>query len=329
MNKIIDLRMDISVIIPTWNEERCIESCLKAIRFQETRAEYEIIVCDAKSDDKTVDIAKKYADKIVAIDIHSPGISRNTGAKQAAGNYLVFVDADTILSKNYLERVMEKFKDPELLGFSAGFIFSRRTEKLIFTEKITNSYLSFRDKVTLTTLVGFNLAVRKKAFNTINGFRDVPLEDGEFSIRLRKLGKIRYFTDFYVITSSRRLEEMGLLGTIKYYLEMDLARRDPKIGKLLLYNGYVKCKVDDLLLQEEFARIFSSKVSFSEMDITIRDYIQRKSDDLLEIMHKTTREQFARKITEISESIAELKLRAKISKMDVDRAIKLVKGRIK
>ncbi|RLI89307.1 MAG: hypothetical protein DRO62_01890 [Candidatus Altiarchaeales archaeon] len=143
------------------------------------------------------------------------------------------------------------------------------------------------------------------------------------------MGKIRYFTDFYVITSSRRLDEMGLLGTIKYYLEMDLARRDPGIGRLLSYNEYVKCKVDDLLLQKEFARIFSSRVSSSEMDITIRDYIQRKSDELLRIMHKTTREQFVRKITEISESIAELKLRAKISKIDVDRAIKLIKERMR
>ena len=321
--------MDISVIVPAWNEESCIESCLRAIRSQETGAEYEVIVCDAKSEDKTPEIARRYADKIVTIDIHSPGISRNMGAKQATGDYLVFVDADTVLPPGYLERVMEKFKDPELLGFSAGFIFSRRNERLIFTEKITNSYLSFRDRVGMTTLVGFNLAVRKKAFDTINGFRDVPLEDGEFSIRLRRLGKIRYFTDFYVITSSRRLDEMGLLGTIKYYLEMDLARRDPRIGRLLSYNEYVKCKVDDLLLQKEFARIFSSNVSFSKMDITVMDYIQRKSDDLLKIMHKTTREQFVRKITEISESIAELKLRAKISKMDVDRAIKLIKERMR
>ena len=90
--------MDISVIVPAWNEESCIESCLRAIRSQETGAEYEVIVCDAKSEDKTPEIARRYADKIVTIDIHSPGISRNMGAKQATGDYLVFVDADTVLS---------------------------------------------------------------------------------------------------------------------------------------------------------------------------------------------------------------------------------------
>ncbi len=322
--------MIVSVIVPTWNEEKCIEACLKSIKSQRTSIVYEIVVCDANSRDKTPEIARRYADKIVTVDIHSPGISRNKGAEQAAGRYLVFVDADTVLPPDYLDKVIGKFDhDPGLLGFSAGFIFSKRTDKLVFTEKITNSYLSFRDRAGLTTLVGFNIAVRKDAFNEVNGFRDVPLEDGEFSIRLRKSCKIRYFTDFYVVTSSRRLEEMGLLGTIRYYLEMDLARRDPKIGKLLLYNSYVKCKVDDLALQKEFARIFRSKASFSEMDITVRDYIQKKADNLLGIMHKMTSEQFTAKITEISKSMAELKLKARISETDVDRAIKLIKNRIK
>jgi glycosyltransferase involved in cell wall biosynthesis len=317
--------MDVSVIVPAWNEEKCIESCLKAINAQNTRVEYEIIVCDAESRDKTLETARRYADKIVTVEAHSPAISRNRGAEEATGEYLVFVDADTILPPEYLERVVEKFRDHELMGFSAGFIFSNRSEKLIFTEKITNSYLRFRDTVGLTTLVGFNIAVRKEAFNAVNGFRDVPLEDGEFSIRMRKSKKIRYFTDFYVITSSRRLDEMGLLGTIRYYLEMDLARRDPNISRLLLYNKYLKCTVDDLALQKEFARIFNSRTSLSEVDITVRDYIQKKAGNLREIMHKMTREQFATKITEISKSIADLKLMDRISKMDVDRAIKLIK----
>lgn len=322
--------MNISVIIPTWNEEKYIESCLRAIRSQKTQAEYEVILCDARSEDRTVDIAEKYADRIINIDTHSIGISRNTGAKKANGKYLVFVDADTVIPPNYLEKVMEKFSnDPELLGFSAGFIFSQRIEKLIFTEKIINSYLEFRDKVGLATLLGFNIGVRKEAFNAINGFRNVPLEDGEFSIRLRKLGKVRYFKDFYVVTSSRRLEEMGLLGTLRYYLEMDLATRDKRIRKLLAYNEYVKCKIDDLALQKEFERIFSSKVTSLDFDITVKDYIQKKANSLLKFMNKTTREQFVDRITEVSKSIAELKLKPKVNKIDVNHAINLIKEKIK
>lgn len=321
--------MDISVIIPTWNEEKYIESCLKSIRSQKTHAEYEVLVCDARSEDRTREIADRYADRIILSDVRSIGIQRNLGAEKATGNYLIFVDADTILSENYLEKVMEKFKsDPELLAFSARFMFPKRTEKLIFAEKITNSYLGFRGKMGLAILLGFNTCVRRDIFERSGGFRDVPLEDGEFGFRLRRLGKTKYFTDFYVVTSSRRLEEMGLLGTLRYYLEMDLATRDPKIGKLLTYNEYVKCKIDDLALQKEFARIFSSK-SAMNLDITVRDYIQKKADDLFGIMHKTTREQFVNKIVEVSKSISELKLMDRVSKLDVDRAIRVIKEKIR
>jgi len=324
--------MDISVIVPTLNEEESIEPCLKSIRSQNTEHDYEIIVSDSGSKDRTIEIARKYVNKIVT---SKKGIApaRNTGAKHAEGSILVFIDADTILPKNYLEKVMENFiNDPELLAFSAGFAFSNRDSKLIFIEKITNSYLVFRDKIGLAILPGFNLAIRQDIFKSTGGFRDVPLEDGEFAFRLRKLGKTRYFTDFYVITSSRRLERMGLLGTIRYYLEMDLATRDPRIGKLLTYTDYTSCRIDESMLHREFSRI-GKCTSEIRIDLTIQDYIQRKTDEVVEAadlkrVEQLTREQLLKWITNVSESIAELKLRAKVSKVDVDGAIKLIKEKV-
>ena len=321
--------MDISVIIPTWNEEGYIEDCLKSISSQNINADYEIIVCDAKSDDRTVDIAKKYADRIVLSDRKSIGIQRNLGAKYAEGRYLVFIDADTILPENYLEKVMEKFETyKELLAFSARFIFSKRDEKLVFTERITNSYLEFRDKVGSPILLGFNTCVRRDAFESIGGFKDVPLEDGEFGFRMRRYGKTRYFTDFYVITSSRRLDEMGLLGTLRYYFEMDLATRNRSIGKLLIYNEYIPCRVDNKILQKEFSKIFSPNIP--PMDMKIRDYIKKKSGELLSMYgaYKTTTEQFLEKVIDVSKSVAELKLIKRVNKKDVDRAIKLIRERM-
>ncbi|HIE34124.1 MAG TPA: glycosyltransferase, partial [Candidatus Altiarchaeales archaeon] len=195
--------MDISVIVPTLNEEKSIEVCLKSIKSQKTNKEYEIIVSDCESEDKTVEIARRYADNIVFSKKKSIAVARNTGAKSAKGKYLVFIDADTVMPENYLEKVFEKFeKDPDLVGFSSGFRFSRNDGKIKLIEKFTNSYLLFRDKIGMVTMPGFSTSVRKEVFDSLNGFKDVLLEDGEFSIRLRRTGKTRYFSDFYVITSS-------------------------------------------------------------------------------------------------------------------------------
>ncbi|MEI6553016.1 MAG: glycosyltransferase, partial [bacterium] len=85
----------ISFIIPTRNEEGTIENTLKCINSYS--GEKEIIVSDGGSSDKTIEIARKYANKIL---IHSGPKrqnipeGRNTGAKEAVGNFIVFIDAD-------------------------------------------------------------------------------------------------------------------------------------------------------------------------------------------------------------------------------------------
>jgi len=72
--------MDISVIVPTFNEEKYIEATLKSIKNQKTDLEYEIIVSDCKSQDKTVSISRKYADKIVSTSKRTIASGRNNGA---------------------------------------------------------------------------------------------------------------------------------------------------------------------------------------------------------------------------------------------------------
>jgi len=322
--------MDISVIVPTLNEEKSIEVCLKSIRSQKTNKEYEIIVSDCGSEDNTVEIARRYADKVVFSKKKSIAVARNTGAKYANGKYLVFIDADTVMPENYLEKVSEKFeKDPNLLGFSSGFRFSRNDGKIKLIEKFTNSYLSFRDRVGMVTMPGFSTSVRKEVFDSLNGFRDVPLEDGEFSIRLRKSGKTRYFSDFYVITSSRRLDEMGLLGTLRYYFEMDLARREPGLKKFLPYGSYMPLRIEEDALVREFSRIYDETVNL-RMDSQLRRYMEKQSRDFIDILKKTeelkklTRKQFFDRIAKTSKSIAELKLVPMITKKDVDRAIRII-----
>ena len=219
--------MDISIIVPTYNEEKYIEANLKSIKNQETDLDYEIIVSDCKSNDKTIEIAKKYAGKIVISEKRSPAYARNTGALAAKGEILVFIDADTQILPDYLEFIFRKFKKiSHLVGLSTSFRFSKQSPKLIFAEEITNSYLLMRSQLDHATLPGFNTCVLKDKFEKVGGFKNSVLEDVQLSKDLNLLGKVKYLPEKKVITSSRKLERVGVLGTLRYYFDLAIIEND-------------------------------------------------------------------------------------------------------
>ena len=113
----------VSFIIPTLEEEKVIEKILKNLK-EISAIDYEIIVSDGGSKDKTVEIAKKYGVKVVENNSgqrQNIGIGRNEGAKAAAGEFLVFLDADIYIPEpdKFFKRALQDFKDtPNLLGLS-------------------------------------------------------------------------------------------------------------------------------------------------------------------------------------------------------------------
>ncbi|OGH20054.1 MAG: hypothetical protein A3D74_03985 [Candidatus Levybacteria bacterium RIFCSPHIGHO2_02_FULL_37_13] len=106
MNK----KTQVSIIVPTKNEEGNILRCIRSIRQQKFDGTLEIILVDNNSEDKTVEIAKKLVDKII---IAGPERStqRNVGAKSAHGDWLLFLDADMELSRNVIEECLSLTKN--------------------------------------------------------------------------------------------------------------------------------------------------------------------------------------------------------------------------
>ncbi len=102
--------MKLSVIIPTYNEENVIEDCLVSL-FRQTYADFEVIVVDDGSKDKTLEIVKEIERKNNRLKIFrqkhkGPGKARNLGAGKAGGEILVFVDADMTFDKNFLKNLV-------------------------------------------------------------------------------------------------------------------------------------------------------------------------------------------------------------------------------
>ena len=216
---------EISVIIPVLNEANYLEATLQSIANQNTNTPYELIVSDNGSTDGSLDIAKRYTDRVLCCEEHGIGAGRHLGATNASASskYFVFIDADTVVPGYYLAYVYDTFEtNPNLVAFSTGFEFSERSEQIKLAETVANKYFLMRDRLLSVTLPGFNTCVRRDAYFECGGYRNVLLEDVDFSRRICKVGETKFFPHIKVTNSSRRLESMGLLGTVYYYAQLDL-----------------------------------------------------------------------------------------------------------
>ena len=101
----------LSIIIPALNEEKYLPLLLESIEKQKP-FDYEIILADAGSTDKTMEIAKKYNCKIVPGGLPAKG--RNEGAKVSTGDILFFLDADVVLPPDFFEKSLSEFKKRNL-----------------------------------------------------------------------------------------------------------------------------------------------------------------------------------------------------------------------
>lgn len=205
------LEKQLSIIVPAYNEEAFIEKCLSALNNQTvSRKSYEIIVSDSSSTDSTVEVAKSLADKVVTCRKQSAGFGRNFGAKFASAEKLAFIDADTIACSEWAEGALKA-----LDSFAAATGPFSIVEKNSFIDSLFYKWWDFQTRISVVAnfplFPGFNIAVRKQYFSKIVGFREdnMTCEDLDFSLRMRKIGKIGYSDRMIVTTSSRRLKHIG------------------------------------------------------------------------------------------------------------------------
>lgn len=231
---------DVSVIVPALNEEKNIAKCLRSIRKQKTCLDYEIIVSDSHSSDKTREIAEKYADKVVN-SRRKIYLGRNMGARHAKGSVFVFIDADTTIPKNYISTVHSVITgDNSIIGLSCAFKFDKRTRLMKAIEEISNYFLMVNGFSGKGGLLGFNSVFTKKIFKKLKGFPNSPVEDKAMGTRAKKLGRVVFLPEPKVTTSSRRFETMGTFRSILYYTGLSLTThiQQERIRKLLKYTMF-------------------------------------------------------------------------------------------
>jgi glycosyltransferase involved in cell wall biosynthesis len=222
----------VSVIVPTLNEEKYIEATLLSIRNQDYKGKYEIIVVDSNSKDRTVEIARKYADKVIVTKRKGVSVGRNIGAKVAKGEILLFVDADTVLSPNVISKVVKHLRRRKVVGVVIPILCDNLKDWFIsILGEISYYALS---KINLHPLRATCFGCKKKAFFKVGCFdeRLHLAEDIELGSRLKKIGKIEYITDAYAIGSSRRVKKWGIIKQLSAwpfgYIKIKIFNKQPE-----------------------------------------------------------------------------------------------------
>jgi len=198
--------IEISVIIPTFNEEETISQCLETVI---DIPGIEVIVADGGSTDRTVEIAEQHRDVKVVTSVMGRSIQMNKGAESSCGGILLFLHADCVLPREAILNVRAVFEGSLFVG--GAFKIRLLSDKLFY--RVIEKGINFRSKIFKLPYGDQGLFVKRSVFEQLGGFREMPnCEDLDFVCRLKKQGKI-IVLDERVSSSIRRWENHGILRT--------------------------------------------------------------------------------------------------------------------
>lgn len=164
--------MLISIIVPVFNAQNYIEKCIKSIICQ-TYIDWELLLVDDGSTDSSYEICKKYINKKINVfHKNNGGVSsaRNYGLKKSKGDYIVFIDADDYVDKNYLKNLYDNIRDNDLVVSGYKEVYSNgKVNKRNFGEKnMTIEYIKNKfDELYLSNFFNspFNKLYKKSLIN--------------------------------------------------------------------------------------------------------------------------------------------------------------------
>ncbi len=206
-----------SIVVPTYNEEANIVACLQSLSRQTLdRDEYEIIVVDGNSKDRTRELAKKYADVVMTQTSNKVGGARNDGAMRARGEIIANTDADCIVPPNWLEIIQHDFRRYDIAQLYGAVypIEDGIKNRLFLIGANMFSMLGYYTGALYYTL-GCNTAFNKKAFIKAGMYRCIDAgDDLEIVKRIQKMGRVMLDSRMRVGFSMRRYQQFGTVKSL-------------------------------------------------------------------------------------------------------------------
>ncbi|HUI71143.1 MAG TPA: glycosyltransferase family A protein [Spirochaetia bacterium] len=221
--------MTISIVIPAYNEENFIGPCLRSV-LREIRCcgfPAEVVVVNNASTDRTRDVACMFSG-VRIVDEPCKGLSsaRHRGYLESRGDLVVNVDADCIMPRGYLARVIRQFAAEKRLALLTGpFLYhdlpqvSQIVTIIFYLFQFVPNTIGQRILRIGAVAQGGNFTARRSALEKVGGY-DTSLtfygEDTDIAIRLSRVGLVRFSFQILMKTSGRRLRKEGVLraGTL-------------------------------------------------------------------------------------------------------------------
>jgi len=223
-----------SIVIPALNEETVIGKCLDSIAHLEfPRRNFEVIIVDNGSSDRTREIAEAHRNDVQLTLLLRPEVNisalRNAGAVASSGKFLIFLDADMIVPKGWLQQVVTlfassnadilggSFKVPKNSSWVARVWFARRAKAV----NLSPSYVP-----------SGNLMIRRSQFDLIGGFDESlrTSEDCDFCCRARTMGlRMAIYDDISVV-------HLGSPQTLQAFFKREIWHGSSVLRVFLLHS---------------------------------------------------------------------------------------------
>ena len=219
--------MKLSLIIPAYNEEKCIEDTIYEIYYYAGTYFHEVIIVDNASLDRTSELVRRFIDshnlynfRLVREERKGITRARQRGFEEATGDIIAFIDADCRPTVDWFIRVLVEFESNSKLACISGAyryydLSPYNPMQYLFKYAcVIGSYLSG------CVVLGGNFAIRRSILEQMGGF-DTNIkffgEDTNTGRRAKQFGKVKFSTKLEMLTSARRFVGDGWFKTIYNY----------------------------------------------------------------------------------------------------------------
>ena len=191
--------MKFSILVPAYNEEQSIASCLNSL-ISVAYDDKKIIVIDDASTDRTIQAVEKFLDKGVILVMREKNGGRaaalNSGLQRATGDVIITTDADTVVPSDWLEMFKSCFERHGVVAVGGAYQAYNKDKPLVNATSILDQILNgvFRKSLVPNKLSGVNSAILRKVLLDLGGFNENSWwsEDSELGWKLKKIGRVIY-----------------------------------------------------------------------------------------------------------------------------------------